>query len=58
MVVEYTLANSSTVTKQFDFSFTGMVDLRPTWLGERTNMIDAEDEISFDKKLSAVIVEG
>jgi hypothetical protein len=55
MIVEYTLANSSTVTKQFDFSFTGMVDLRPTWLGERTNMIDAEDEISFDKKLSAVI---
>lgn len=55
MVVEYTLANSSAVTKQFDFSFTGMVDLRPTWLGERTNMIDAEDEVSFDKELSAVV---
>ncbi|HRG08108.1 MAG TPA: glycogen debranching protein, partial [Cyclobacteriaceae bacterium] len=55
MVVEYTIANNSTVTKQFDFSFTGLVDLRPTWLGERTNMLDAEDEISFDEKLSAVV---
>lgn len=55
MIVEYTIANNGTVTKQFDFSFTGMVDLRPTWLGERTNMIDAEDEVSFDKKLSAVV---
>jgi len=55
MIVEYTIANNSDVTKQFDFSFTGMVDLRPTWLGERTDMIDAEDQISFDKKLSAVV---
>jgi hypothetical protein len=32
-----------------------MSDLRPTWLGERTNMIDSSDEISFDEKSSAVI---
>lgn len=55
MVVEYTIANNSAITKQFDFSFTGLVDLRPTWLGERTNMIDAEDEISFDEKLSVAV---
>lgn len=55
MIVEYTIANNSAVTKQVDFSYTGLVDLRPTWLGERTNMIDAEDEISFDEKLSAVV---
>ena len=41
--------------KELVFAFTGMVDLRPTWLGERTNMMDAKDEISFDEKLSAVI---
>lgn len=55
LIVEYTIANNSAVTKQFDFSFTGLVDLRPTWLGERTNMLDAEDEISFDEKLSAAV---
>jgi len=32
-----------------------MVDLRPTWLGERTNMIDAEDEIHFNEKVSAAV---
>ncbi|MBX2898494.1 MAG: glycogen debranching protein [Cyclobacteriaceae bacterium] len=55
MIVEYAIANTSSVTKQLDFAFTGLVDLRPTWLGERTNMLDAEDEISFDKKISAVV---
>lgn len=55
MIVEYTIANNGSATKKYDFSFTGMVDLRPTWLGERTNMMDAEDEISFDRKLSAVV---
>jgi glycogen debranching enzyme len=55
LIVEFTIVNNGTATKQLDFSFTGMVDLRPTWLGERTNMIDATDEISFDEKLSAAI---
>jgi glycogen debranching enzyme len=55
MVAEYTIHNKSAATKQFDFSFTGWVDLRPTWLGERTNMIDAEDEISFDEEHSLAI---
>ena len=32
-----------------------MTDLRPTWLGERTKMIDSDDELYFDRKLSAVI---
>ncbi|MCW5912586.1 MAG: glycogen debranching protein [Cyclobacteriaceae bacterium] len=55
LMVEFKLLNHGTESKTIDFAFTGMVDLRPTWLGERTNMIDAEDEIRFDEKLSAAI---
>ena len=54
-IVEFRIANNGTESKDLIFSFTGMTDLRPTWLGDRTNMIDAEDEITFDEKLSAII---
>lgn len=55
VMVEFRVTNSGKDGKEIVFSFTGMTDLRPTWLGERTNMNDAEDEILFDKQLSAVI---
>lgn len=55
VIVEFRIANLGKEKKELTFSFTGMTDLRPTWLGERTNLMDAEDEISFDEKLSAVI---
>jgi glycogen debranching enzyme len=54
-IIEFRFINKGEKDKKIEFSFTGMTDLRPTWLGERTNMIDGEDEISFDEKLSAVI---
>jgi glycogen debranching enzyme len=53
-VIEYRIANSSTENKDITFSFTGMSDLRATWLGERTNMIDSEDQLFYDGKSSAV----
>lgn len=31
------------------FTFDGKVDLRPVWLGARTGMIDAPDEVSFNE---------
>jgi hypothetical protein len=55
MVVEFQITNHSEQAKEIIFSFTGMMDLRPTWLGDRTNMVDAEDEVSFDDDLSVVI---
>ncbi|MEQ1587714.1 MAG: glycogen debranching protein [Cyclobacteriaceae bacterium] len=55
VMVEFRITNSGKDGIELVFSFTGMTDLRPTWLGERTNMVDAEDEMSFDKKLSAAI---
>lgn len=54
-IVEFKLINRGKESKTLIFTFTGMSDLRPTWLGERTNMIDSPDDISFNDKLSAVI---
>ena len=55
IAVEFTIINTGEKEKEIIFSFTGMTDLRPTWLGERTKMIDSDDEHYFDRKLSAVI---
>ncbi len=54
-IVEFRIANHGTEKKEIVFSFTGMTDLRPTWLGERTYMLDAEDSISYDETLSAIM---
>jgi glycogen debranching enzyme len=54
-VIEFRIINQGMESKEIVFSFTGMTDLRPTWLGERTNMIDAVDDVTFNDKLSAVI---
>jgi hypothetical protein len=54
-IVEYRIMNESAEDKSLVFSFTGITDLRPTWLGERTRMIDAKDEISFDEESSAIV---
>lgn len=55
VVVEFRIRNSGVEKKAFTFAFTSMIDLRPTWLGERTNMVDAEDEVRFDEGSEAVI---
>lgn len=51
VVVEYLLENMGQTQQDFQFSFTGHADLRPTWLGERTQMIDTTDiaEYQVDK---------
>jgi glycogen debranching enzyme len=54
-VIEYRIINEGKEEKQIDFLFTGFTNLMPTWLGERTSMTDAEDEISFDEKLLAAV---
>ena len=55
IIIEFRIINQGKENKVMAFSFTGLTDLRPTWLGERTKMIDGIDEISYDDKLSAVI---
>ncbi|MGD1892925.1 MAG: trehalase family glycosidase, partial [Cyclobacteriaceae bacterium] len=43
VVVQYTFTNQSDEAQAIEFDFTGYADLRPVWLGERTNMRDTTD---------------
>ncbi|MBT8310438.1 MAG: glycogen debranching protein [Bacteroidia bacterium] len=47
MVVEYIIENKSSTNFEGDFNFSVDVDLRPTWLGERSNMIDSIDQLAY-----------
>mgnify|MGYP001824685004 FL=1 len=47
LVVEYVMHNPGSKTEELTFRFTGHSDLRPTWLGEKTEMTDGKDEASF-----------
>ncbi|GAB3784722.1 hypothetical protein GCM10028818_44940 [Spirosoma horti] len=50
MVVEYTFVNKQSKPLTFQFTWTAHTDLRPTWLGERTNMVDAPDQATWQEK--------
>ncbi|MBP9927425.1 MAG: glycogen debranching protein [Cyclobacteriaceae bacterium] len=54
-VIEYQIKNNSSALKDIKFAFTGMVDLRPTWLGERAQMIDADDVIEYNESSSSIL---
>ncbi|MEZ4902748.1 MAG: hypothetical protein R2822_13835 [Spirosomataceae bacterium] len=49
VVVEYKLLNTTPQTKKVSFTFNAVSDLRPTWLGERTNMTDAPDIATYNE---------
>jgi glycogen debranching enzyme len=55
IVVQYILQNNSAEEIDLDFSFLGHFDLRPTWLGEETNMINAVDTIWYQKEQHLVM---
>ncbi len=55
-VVEYTLFNESTQAKKITFTFHGVSDLRPTWLGERTNMNDGNDVATYDEATKSWVI--
>jgi glycogen debranching enzyme len=50
MIIQYELQNKEKENVVTTFEFTGHTDLRPTWLGEQTNMIDGPDGIEFDAR--------
>ena len=52
--IEYELTNNSSAAQEFEFTFNGMVDLMPVWLGERTQMIDGEDEVSWNQSIQGI----
>lgn len=49
LAIFYRFENESSSEKSIDFSWNAQVDLRPVWLGERSGMIDQEDEISYNE---------
>ena len=48
LVVQYVIRNNTESKQKSSFQFIGHTDLRPTWLGEKTQMIDAKDSSSFE----------
>jgi glycogen debranching enzyme len=55
LVVQLVINNTGQEDQNVEVLFTGHSDLRPTWLGERTEMHDATDAVSYNKKLDAWI---
>lgn len=49
LVVEYAFINKTNSPIKLQFEWTGHSDLRPVWLGERTNMIDDNDEATWQE---------
>lgn len=48
MIVEYVVTNKSGKELELSLNFSGMVDLRPTWLADSLDIIDGTDEGNFD----------
>lgn len=42
--IQFVVKNTDSETKEIEFKLTGHSDLSPTWLGERSNMIDGKDK--------------
>lgn len=53
VLVEYAFKNTGKATKNFTFSLAAFSDLRPTWLGERTDMLDATDQAEWNADANA-----
>ena len=49
MIVEYVVTNKSGHELELSLNFSGMVDLRPTWLADSLDIIDGTDEGNFDE---------
>ena len=54
--VQLEIENRGTEKQDFFIDFTGHTDLRPTWLGERTDMIDGQDEAEFNQDIDGWVV--
>ncbi|MEM1259508.1 MAG: glycogen debranching protein, partial [Bacteroidota bacterium] len=54
--VQLEIENIGSEKQRFFIDFTGHVDLRPTWLGERTDMVDAQDKAEFNENINGWMV--
>jgi glycogen debranching enzyme len=53
--IQFAITNTSEAAQSFDLEFLGHVDLRPTWLAERQNIENGNDEATFNSELQAWI---
>jgi len=56
LVVQFVLHNTGEQHQNFQVQFKGHSDLRPTWLGERTNMVNSKDSGAFKTNLDLWVV--
>lgn len=55
LVLEFTIRNDGNEKRDISFAFKGMIDLRPVWLGEQTEMIDAPDSSWYDNNMFSML---
>jgi glycogen debranching enzyme len=53
VVIDFTFRNVDKPNVSFEFEFAGHTDLMPVWLGEKANMIDHVDSLTFDQDRQA-----
>ncbi|WP_373522100.1 glycogen debranching protein [Aquiflexum sp.] len=53
VIIEFTFRNADKKNVSFSFEFAGYTDLMPVWLGEKTNMVDHVDNLTFDEARQA-----
>ena len=56
LVIEITVMNNGETNQAFELDFIGHSDLSPTWLGERTDLIDSEDQAEFDDGIGGWVI--
>ncbi|MEM9144168.1 MAG: glycogen debranching protein [Bacteroidota bacterium] len=56
LIVQYHFTNTGESPQELTARFIGNTDLRPTWLGERTQMVDSTDSGEYSSALDAWIV--
>ncbi|APG59400.1 glycogen debranching protein [Christiangramia salexigens] len=49
LAIQFQLVNNSDQTRDIALSFNAFSDLRPTWLGERTQMLDDKDLAKYEE---------
>ncbi|RNC89231.1 MAG: glycogen debranching protein [Allomuricauda sp.] len=52
LLIQLEIQNEGVETQNFSLDFIGYADLRPTWLGERTQMIDSTDRGHYDTAIN------
>lgn len=56
ILIQFEIQNEGAAKQIFSLDFVGHADLMPTWLGERTNMIDSADTSQYNSTIKGWVV--